>query len=434
MDLEFINWPDLDPATQATVLARPGAGDSSAQSEVVAAIIREIRADGDAALRRYSRKFDKADLAELLVSAEEANLAEASLTPETLAAIDVAISNVRAFHEVQLPESLAVETSPGILCERISHPIDAVGLYVPAGSAPLPSAAIMLGVPAALAGCPTRIICTPPRADGTADPAVIAAARRAGVDTIFKVGGAQAIAAMAYGTESIPKVSKIFGPGNTWVTLAKTIVAATPGGAAIDMPAGPSEVLVIADDSASARFVAADLLSQAEHGSDSQVILLTTSQELASLVIQELKTQLLSLGRREIAEAALTHSRVIVVEDIEAAITISNRYAPEHLIMQVEKPRNWLSGVRNAGSVFLGPWAPESVGDYCSGTNHVLPTNGYANAYSGLGVDQFLRQMSVQELSKDGLDSISQTVVELANLEGLDAHAAAVKLRLESRQ
>jgi histidinol dehydrogenase len=434
MELDYINWSGLDPATQATVLARPGASESSAQTNAVAEIICQVQAEGDAALRRYTKEFDKAELDELRVSTEEAEAAEAALAPETLAAIDVAIGNVRAFHAAQLPVSLAVETSPGILCERISHPIEAVGLYVPAGSAPLPSAAVMLGVPAALAGCPTRIMCTPPRADGTADPAVVAAARRAEVDTIFKVGGAQAIAAMAYGTESIPKVNKIFGPGNTWVTLAKTIVAASPGGAAIDMPAGPSEVLVIADGSASASFVAADLLSQAEHGSDSQVILLTTSQELAERVIQELKRQLATLGRREIVEASMAHSRIIVVDDVESAITISNRYAPEHLIMQVDSPRNWLSAVRNAGSVFLGPWAPESVGDYCSGTNHVLPTNGYANAYSGLGIDQFLRQMSVQELSHDGLLSIAETVVELASIEGLDAHAAAVKLRLESPQ
>ena len=434
MELEIINWSDLDPATQASLLARPGAGESSAQTDAVAEIIQQVRTEGDAALRRYTKEFDRAELDELRVSAEEADSAEAALAAETLAAIDVAIGNVRAFHEAQLPVPLAVETSPGILCERISHPIEAVGLYVPAGSAPLPSAAVMLGVPAALAGCPTRIMCTPPRADGTADPAVVAAARRAGVDTIYKVGGAQAIAAMAYGTESIPKVRKIFGPGNTWVTLAKTLVAASPGGAAIDMPAGPSEVLVIADGSASASFVAADLLSQAEHGSDSQVILLTTSQALAGQVLQALKRQLTTLGRREIAEAALAHSRVIVVNDVETAITISNSYAPEHLIMQIDSPRNWLPAVRNAGSVFLGPWAPESVGDYCSGTNHVLPTNGYANTYSGLGIDQFLRQMSVQELSHDGLLSIAETVVELATVEGLDAHAAAVKLRLGPSQ
>jgi len=434
MELEIINWSDLDPATQASLLARPGAGESSAQTDAVAEIIQQVRTEGDAALRRYTKEFDRAELDELRVSAEEADSAEAALAAETLAAIDVAIGNVRAFHEAQLPVPLAVETSPGILCERISHPIEAVGLYVPAGSAPLPSAAVMLGVPAALAGCPTRIMCTPPRADGTADPAVVAAARRAGVDTIYKVGGAQAIAAMAYGTESIPKVRKIFGPGNTWVTLAKTLVAASPGGAAIDMPAGPSEVLVIADGSASASFVAADLLSQAEHGSDSQVILLSTSQALAGQVLQALKRQLKTLGRREIAEAALAHSRVIVVDDVETAITISNSYAPEHLIMQIDSPRNWLPAVRNAGSVFLGPWAPESVGDYCSGTNHVLPTNGYANTYSGLGIDQFLRQMSVQELSHDGLLSIAETVVELATVEGLDAHAAAVKLRLGPSQ
>ena len=434
MNLSTIQWTALDAAAQAAALQRPGSEATGVRAEAVAEIVRQVQADGDVALRRYSREFDGVDHKDFRVSAEESNSAEAALTPATLAAIDTSIANVRTFHKAQLPEALSVETTPGIRCERISHPIDAVGLYVPAGTAPLPSAAIMLGVPAALAGCPTRIMCTPPRPDGSADPAVVAAAKRAGVDEIYKLGGAQAIAAMAFGTESIPKVNKLFGPGNSWVTLAKTQVAATPGGAAIDMPAGPSEVLVIADETASPRFVAADLLSQAEHGSDSQVILITTRNEIAMQTIAALDAQLAALSRRKIAEKALAHARLIVVDDLATAIEISNSYAPEHLILQVNEPRNLLASVRNAGSVFLGPWAPESVGDYCSGTNHVLPTNGYARAYSCLGVDQFLRQMTVQELSKDGLIGISDTVVELANLEGLDAHAAAINVRLEALQ
>ena len=342
MDLSIIEWSSLNPSAQAAALRRPGNDDSTTRVEAVAEIIREVQSDGDAALRRYSKEFDRVDLKDFRVSAEESNSAEAALTPATLAAIDTAIANVRTFHKAQLPESLAVETAPGIRCERVSHPIEAVGLYVPAGTAPLPSAAIMLAVPAALAACPTRVMCTPPRPDGSADPAVVAAAKRAGVDEIYKLGGAQAIAAMAFGTESIPKVSKLFGPGNSWVTLAKTQVAATPGGAAIDMPAGPSEVLVICDETASPEFVAADLLSQAEHGSDSQVILVTTSNEIALQTIAALETQLNSLSRREIAEQALQHARLIVVDDTATAVEISNCYAPEHLILQVKEPRNLL--------------------------------------------------------------------------------------------
>jgi histidinol dehydrogenase len=289
----------------------------------------------------------------------------------------------------------------------------------------------MLSIPAAIAGCPVRVICTPPRHDGTADPVVLAAAALAGVKDIFKIGGAQAVAAMAYGSETVPKVQKIFGPGNAWVTCAKTLVSTQRGGAAIDMPAGPSEVLVIADGEASAEFVAADLLAQAEHGYDSQVILLTTSATLAHEVQSEVQAQLQSLSRAAIARKALLNSRIVVVETVEIAIGISNRYAPEHLILQITNARAALEDVRNAGSVFVGAWTPESVGDYCSGTNHVLPTYGYADTYSGLGVDQFMRFMTVQELSRDGLSNISAAVITLAGLEGLDAHAAAVSRRLE---
>ena len=321
---------------------------------------------------------------------------------------------------------------PGVVCERVSHALDAVGLYVPAGSAPLPSAAVMLAVPAAIAGCPVRVLCTPPGPDGRADPAVLVAASRAGIADIYKIGGAQAIAAMAFGTASVPRVSKIFGPGNAYVTCAKTLVSSQPGGAAIDMPAGPSEVLVIADANADAAYVASDLLAQAEHGPDSQVLLVTTSDSLAARVQRQTAQQLAALPRAAIARAALANSRIVVVDDLATAIGISNRYAPEHLILQVDNARDFLADIRNAGSVFLGPWTPESVGDYCSGTNHVLPTYGNARAYSGLGVDQFMRYMTVQELSREGLEDIGGAVTRLASLEGLDAHAAAVAMRLET--
>jgi histidinol dehydrogenase len=431
MPLAISKWNDLDGSTRASLLARPAQQDDAARSKQVSAILARIRAEGDSAVRDYTADFDGVELYEFRVGAAEIDAAVATLNDAALAAIDLAIANVRRFHEPQLPQAIEVETMPGVVCQRRSHPLESVGLYVPAGSAPLPSAAIMLAVPAAIAGCGIRILCTPPRPDGSADPAVLAAAARAGVTEVFKIGGAQAIAAMAYGTESVPRVRKIFGPGNAWVTSAKTLVSADPSGAAIDMPAGPSEVLVIADAQARAEFVAADLLSQAEHGADSQVILLTTSVELARAVQAETQLQLAKLSRAAVATEALRHSRIIVVDTVEDAIEISNAYSPEHLILQIQNPRAALEDIRNAGSVFVGPWTPESVGDYCSGTNHVLPTYGYAGSYSGLGVDQFMRHMTVQELSREGLSGLGDAVITLAGLEGLDAHAAAVALRLE---
>ena len=430
MDLQIYNWNELDAETRAGILVRPAVrGDASVRDQVEK-IIASVRETGDAAVRRFTREFDKVDFDELRVSEQEIAAALEDLDTQAIAAIDLAIANVRRFHVEQVPKAISVETMPGVRCERISHPIDAVGLYVPAGTAPLPSAAIMLAVPAAIAACPVRILCTPPRPDGRADSAVVVAASRAGITDIFKVGGAQAIAAMAYGTDTVPKVAKIFGPGNAWVTSAKTLVSMDPKGAAIDMPAGPSEVLVIADAGASAEYVASDLLAQAEHGVDSQVVLLTTSPELARDVQIEIGTQLATMSRAAIARQALSHSRTIVVDSIPVAVDISNGYAPEHLILQLENARDILPSIRNAGSVFLGQWTPESVGDYCSGTNHVLPTYGFANTYSGLGVDQFLRFMTIQELSREGLEALGDAVIQLAGLEGLDAHAAAVKRRL----
>ena len=432
MTIQTCNWNALEPRQRRAVLQRPAVADDGRVRNGTREIIAAVRADGDRALLRLTARYDGAELESLKVTEREIAEATSGLPRDAVAAIDLAIANVRRFHDAQQPEPITVETMPGVLCERVSHAIDAVGLYVPAGTAPLPSAAIMLAVPAAIAGCPVRVLCTPPRPDGTADPAVLVAATRAGVTDIYKVGGAQAVAAMAYGTESVPKVGKIFGPGNAWVTCAKTLVSADPEGAAIDMPAGPSEVLVIADAQASAEFVASDLLAQAEHGVDSQVILVSTSAQLGTAVVQEIDAQLETLSRADTARGALANSRIVIVNGLDEAIALSNQYAPEHLILQVADPRSLLPSIRNAGSVFVGQWTPESVGDYCSGTNHVLPTYGFATTYSGLGLDQFMRHMTIQELTREGLENLGSAVVTLAGLEGLDAHAAAVSRRLES--
>ncbi|MBT8089432.1 MAG: histidinol dehydrogenase [Gammaproteobacteria bacterium] len=432
MTLELITWSELGDAQRSDLLQRPAVAGNAAIRKAAAEIVAQVRKRGDSALRELTQKYDRARISDFRVTADEIAVAAEQLTQGQVDAIDLAIRNVRRFHEQQRPQQLRVETMPGVVCERVSHALDAVGMYVPAGTAPLPSAAIMLAVPAAIAGCPTKILCTPPRPDGSADPAVLVAATRAGVEDIYKIGGAQAIAAMAYGTESVPKVCKVFGPGNAWVTSAKSLVSGDPGGAAIDMPAGPSEVLVIADADASAEFVAADLLSQAEHGADSQVVLVTTSRELANKVVAQLDLQLAELSRARIARESLEHARIFIVADIGTAVSVSNRYAPEHLILQVGDARALLPSLRNAGSVFVGRWTPEAVGDYCSGTNHVLPTYGFARTYSGLGLDQFMRQMTVQELSREGLAGLGDAVVSLASMEGLDAHAEAVRRRLSS--
>jgi len=427
---EIYNWSTLSTVEQTDILRRPALANDSQTREQAARIIATVRHDGDAALFEFAERFEGLKLQELRVTEQEFNDAETCMPPQAKAAIDTAISNVRRFHDLQMPAEINLAVCHGVRCERRNQPIDAVGLYVPAGSAPLPSAAIMLAVPAAIAACPVRILCTPADKNGNVNAATLFAARRSGIADVFKIGGAQAIAAMAYGTETVPKVDKVFGPGNAWVTAAKTLVAGDPAGAAIDMPAGPSEVLVIADAAAEPAFVAADLLSQAEHGEDSQVMLVTTSRSFADEAIRASETQLRNLARQDIARVALQQSRVILADDIATAIDISNRYAPEHLILQIEDPRTILDQVRNAGSVFLGRWSPESVGDYCSGTNHVLPTYGTAKSYSGLGVEQFMRQMTVQELTEDGLRLLAPTVIELATLEGLDAHAQAVRIRL----
>jgi histidinol dehydrogenase len=428
--MRILNWQHLSPSEQAAVLARPALADDARLGADVAAIIARVRTDGDVALRELTARYDRVELGSIEASAAEFDAAEGALTESQRAAIRAAAANIETFHRPQLPQPYAVETARGVRCERVVRAIESVGLYVPAGNAPLPSTALMLGVPARIAGCNTRVLCSPAQADGKVAAAVLYAARVANVERVFKIGGAQAIAAMAYGTESVPKVDKIFGPGNTWVTEAKAQVDRDPAGAARDYPAGPSEVLVIADGGANPAFVAADLLSQAEHGADSQVLLLTTSPELAQAVTAALETQKARLTRRELVEGALAHSSTLVVDSLATAFDISNRYAPEHLILQIDRPRDWLPRVTAAGSVFLGAWTPESVGDYCSGTNHVLPTYGYARRYSSLGVTDFLRSMTVQELTSEGLRTIGPIAVTLANLEGLDAHARAVDERL----
>lgn len=428
--MRILYWRELDPAQRRAALARPAFAARADIAAEASRLIGAVRAEGDAALRALTERFDGVRLDSLAASPAEFAAARSDLTPVQIAALERAIANVEKFHAAQQLQPLSLETSPGVRCERITRAIDAVGLYVPAGSAPLPSAVVMLAVPARLAGCPRRILCTPPTRTGGAHPSVLVAAQLCGIDTVFKVGGAQAIAALAYGTASIPKVDKIFGPGNAWVTAAKQQVAGDPDGAAVDMPAGPSEVLVIADDSARAGFVAADLLAQAEHDPQSQAILVTDSARLASEVVAEVQRQMATLSRHAILVESIAASRCIVVPDLHTAIQVSNEYAPEHLLLQIRQARDCLAQIRSAGSVFLGDWSPEPMGDYCSGTNHVLPTYGYARAYSGLSLLDFSKRITVQELTPDGLRDLGPAAATLAHLEGLDAHAAAVECRL----
>jgi histidinol dehydrogenase len=429
--MRILDWEPLSPAERRAALARPTQESRADIAAVASEVVNAVRQKGDVALYSYTERFDAVRLETLAVSEKEFADARGTLTSQQHAALERAIANVHQFHSAQLPQPLSLETTPGVRCERIFRAISTVGLYVPAGSAPLPSAVVMLAVPARIAGCPNRILCTPPARNGRANPAVLVAAELCGVRTVFKVGGAQAIAALAYGTDTIPKADKIFGPGNAWVTAAKQLVASDPAGAACDLPAGPSEVMVVADGKASAEFVASDLLAQAEHDTQAQAILVTSSRHLAEAVSAEVKKQTQLLSRRAILDESLATSRCIVVRDVETAIDVANQYAAEHLILEVEEPRQWLPRIQNAGSVFLGAWSPEPMGDYCSGTNHVLPTYGYARAYSGLSVLDFLKGITVQELSPDGLRDLGPVAVELAKLEGLDAHASAVSRRLD---
>jgi histidinol dehydrogenase len=428
--MRILDWNKLSESERRAALARPTLESRADIAAVALEVINAVRQRGDEALRQYTERYDGVKLETLQVSREEFATAREELTTEQIAALERAIDNVSRFHEAQVPKPIAMETMPGVRCERIIRAIQAVGLYVPAGSAPLPSAVVMLAVPARIAGCPRRVLCTPPNRQGHANAAVLVAAQLCGIDTVFKVGGAQAIAALAYGAGSIPKVDKIFGPGNAWVTAAKQLVSNDPAGAACDMPAGPSEVLVVADDTARPEFVAADLLAQAEHDGQAQAILVTPSRKLAESATAAIKAQMPGLLRRSILEKSLASSRCIVVSDLDAAIRVANEYAAEHLILEVAEPRRWLPQIYNAGSIFLGAWSPEPMGDYCSGTNHVLPTYGYARAYSGLSVLDFVKGVTVQELTPAGLRALGPTAVTIAEMEGLDAHANAVTRRL----
>ncbi|WP_028866314.1 histidinol dehydrogenase [Psychromonas hadalis] len=425
--MKTVIWAELSSDEQAQQLARPAMADSATLGNTVAEIIKAIRKRGDSALLEYTKRFDKFEGDNFTKTEADIKQATARLGTEIKNAIKTAYDQVVKFHQAQVQDVIRVETMPGVVCEMHTQAIESVGLYIPGGSAPLPSTVIMTGAPAQIAGCTRLVLCTPPP---IADE-ILYAASLCGVTEIYTVGGAQAIAALAYGTKTIACVDKIFGPGNAFVTEAKRQVSNDFAGAAIDMPAGPSEVLVIADKESDPAFIAADLLSQAEHGHDSQSILVTPCANIAKQTALEIEKQLAVLERKEIAEQAIAHSVSIVCADIDEAIEISNRYAPEHLIVQTEDPRALQAKFKNAGSIFLGAWTPESVGDYASGTNHVLPTYGYTRTYSSLGLADFVKRYTVQELTKEGLRRLAPTVICLADAEGLTAHKRAVTIRIE---
>ncbi|MFA0036863.1 histidinol dehydrogenase [Vibrio sp. 10N.261.52.A1] len=427
MTMRTVVWQSLSESQQDSVLERPAITEGANITATVSDVIAKVRNEGDAALKELTEKFDRVTPKSIRVSSDEIEEASARLTPEMKQALEQAYSNIAKFHEAQKPQPIKVETQPGVVCEQVTRAINTVGLYIPGGSAPLPSTVLMLGVPAQIAGCRKVVLCSPPP---IADE-ILYVAKLCKIDEVYNVGGGQAVAAMAYGTESVAKVDKIFGPGNAFVTEAKRQVSNDFRGAAIDMPAGPSEVLVIADETADADFIAADLLSQAEHGPDSQVVLVTPSPLIADQVTEAVQKQLKELSRASIAQQALASSLIIIAESITQAIAISNFYGPEHLIVQTKNPRELLTLLDNAGSIFLGDWSPESAGDYASGTNHVLPTYGYTKTYSSLGLADFSKRMTVQELTADGLKGLAPTVVTMAEAEGLDAHKRAVTIRVE---
>ena len=410
----------------AGMLERPHI-DVSALRETVLGVLNDVREGGDEAVKKYEKKFDKVELESLAVSEEEMAEAEALVSGELKNALNAACENIKRFHASQKAVCPRVETSSGVTCWQKAVPIDKVGLYIPGGTAPLFSTVLMLAVPARIAGCAEIVLCSPPGKDGKLNPAILVAAKVAGVNKIYKIGGVQAIGAMAYGTESVPKVYKIFGPGNQYVMAAKQEVSLHD--VAIDMPAGPSEVEVVADDTANPAFVAADLLSQAEHGVDSQVVMVTCSESLLAKVAEEVEKQLAELPRKEIASKALENSKMILVESMDEAVELTNEYAPEHLILAVENYMDVAERIRNAGSVFLGNYSCESAGDYASGTNHTLPTSGYAKAYSGVNLDSFMRKITFQELTADGVRNLGPTVEIMAHCESLDAHCNAMRIR-----
>ncbi|EKO3534380.1 histidinol dehydrogenase [Vibrio fluvialis] len=428
--MRTVVWQSLSETQQDSILERPAIAEGANITAAVSEVIAKVRADGDAALLELTAKFDRVTPESIRVTQDEIDAASERLSDEMKQALEQAYTNIAKFHKAQKPQPIKVETMPGVVCEQVTRAINKVGLYIPGGSAPLPSTVLMLGVPAQIAGCRKVVLCSPPP---IADE-ILYVAKLCKIDEVYNVGGGQAIAAMAYGTETVAKVDKIFGPGNAYVTEAKRQVSNDFRGAAIDMPAGPSEVLVIADDTADPDFIAADLLSQAEHGPDSQVVLVTPSPVVADKVTDAVQKQLKELSRSGIAEKALASSLIIIAESLTQAVSISNFYGPEHLIVQTKNPRELVPLLDNAGSIFLGDWSPESVGDYASGTNHVLPTYGYTRTYSSLGLADFSKRMTVQELSAEGLQTLAPTVVAMANAEGLDAHKRAVTIRVEKLQ
>jgi len=429
--MRTIIWNEISEAERLQALKRPVRNDETVRRDRVASIIRDVK-ERDDAVRDYSRTFDGFEGGDFRVPISEIAAAPMRIDAQLRDALESAIANLTAFHEAQLPEDIRVETMPGVVCELYWRPLESVGFYVPGGTAPLFSSLLMQAIPARLAGCPYSVLCTPPQRDGKIHPAILAAAGLCGVANIFAVGGAQSIAAMAYGTATIPKVDKISGPGNAFVTLAKQLVAQDPYGAAIDLPAGPSEVMVAAGNSGRPDWIAADLLAQAEHGEDAQALLVTTSESLAASVQREVCAQAARLPRRAIVEKSLAGARILVVPDMQAAIGVVNRYAPEHLILHDDDAETWLPQIRHAGSIFLGRWSPETAGDYASGTNHVLPTAGFARAHGGLSVFSFLKSMTVQRLNPEGLQRLGPSLVAMAEAEGLRAHADAVTIRMDA--
>jgi histidinol dehydrogenase len=427
--LELINWSSLTHRDRQDLLQRPVSNQPDLGGSV-AAIIRRVRSGGDRALQELTRQLDRVEPHQLELDPAEIQTALESIDPELRQAIGDAMSRIEAFHAADIPASVKVETAPGLNCEVRYQALSPVGLYIPGGSAPLVSTVLMLAIPARLAGCREVIMCSPPAGNGEIPAEILAAAQLCGVDRVFCAGGAQAVAALAYGTQTIPRCVKIFGPGNAWVTEAKQQVSQDPAGAAIDMPAGPSEVLVIADQDANPEFIAWDLLSQAEHGPDSQVLLVTDNAGLASAVIEKLQTLAPATTRAAILEESLAEARMILVDSMPEALRISNAYAPEHLIINTADATALAEQVENAGSVFIGPWTPESLGDYCSGTNHVLPTYGWARSYGALGVSDYMRRMTLQQASRSALEKVGPTAETLAAVEGLEAHRMAVSTRL----
>ncbi|EOH4447478.1 histidinol dehydrogenase [Campylobacter coli] len=426
--MQIINFNELDEKQKQEVLKRPAIAAKDEISQIVSSIIKEVREKGDEALIEQAFKFDKAQISSIKVSEEELENASSRLDKDLKEAILIAYENIKKFHEAQIPKEVAIETTKGVKCEVLTRPIEKVGLYIPGGLAPLFSTVLMLAIPAKIAQCEKIVLASPAKIND----ATLFCAKLCGVDEIYQMGGAGAIAALAYGTKSVLKVDKIFGPGNAFVTEAKRQVSSDINGAAIDMQAGPSEVLVIADEKANVKFVASDLLSQAEHGADSQVILVCLSKEFAQSASDEVSRQLENLPRKELASKSIANSKIIIAKDLDEALLISNLYAPEHLIIQTQNPRELLDKVKHAGSVFLGELSPESMGDYASGTNHVLPTYGLTKTHSSLGLADFSKRMSVQELSKEGFLNLGKSVEILAANEHLDAHKNAVTFRLES--